>query len=284
MTAADPPAADQAGADHAGSDHAGVELATPDAPVGSGPALVLDDVTVTFGRRAALDGVTGVVEAGTSVALIGPNGAGKSTLLKAILGLVPLQRGAIRVLGREPDDARSEVAYVPQAEALDPEFPVSVRDVVLMGRYRAVGWLRRPGRADRAIAAEALERVGLSDRATDRFGTLSGGQRQRVLLARAIAQRSRLLLLDEPFNGVDAATQDLLLAVLAELQDEGVAVVMSTHDLAVAHLACSEACVLNRHQIAFGPTAVALAPKHLRAAYGANALALAGDHVIVAEP
>jgi manganese/iron transport system ATP-binding protein len=241
-------------------------------------------VTVAYGRRAALDGVTGRVDPGSSVALIGPNGAGKSTLLKAILGLVPLQRGRIEVLGAEPGDARRRVAYVPQADALDPEFPVSALQVVLMGRYRDVGWLRRPGRADRRLAAEALDRVGLADRASDRFGTLSGGQRQRVLLARAIAQGSRLLLLDEPFNGVDAATQDLLLAVLAELRADGVAVVMSTHDLAVAHLACGEACLLNRHQIAFGPTEVTLTPGHLRAAYGANALALAGDAVIVAEP
>jgi manganese/iron transport system ATP-binding protein len=248
------------------------------------PALVLDDVTVSYGRRAALDGVTGVVEEGSSVALIGPNGAGKSTLLKAVLGLVPLERGRISVFDRQPADARSQVAYVPQSESLDPEFPISVFDVVLMGRYRAAGWLRRPGRADRAIAADALARVDLTDRAKDRFGTLSGGQRQRVLLARAVAQEARLLLLDEPFNGVDSATQDLLLTVLADLRSEGVAVVMSTHDLAVAHLACGEACVLNKHQIAFGPTEVTLTPSHLRAAYGANAAALAGDRVIVAEP
>ena len=247
-------------------------------------ALILHDVTVSYGQRAALDGVTGSVEPGSSVALIGPNGAGKSTLLKAILGLVPLDRGHIEVFGEKPEAARSLVAYVPQAESLDPEFPISARDVVLMGRYRSIGWIRRPSREDRAIASQALERVALSDRAKDRFGTLSGGQRQRVLLARAIAQRSKLLLLDEPFNGVDAATQDLLLNVLAELREEGVAVVMSTHDLAVAHLACGEACVLNRHQIAFGPTAVTLTPGHLQAAYGSNAAALAGDSVIVAEP
>jgi manganese/iron transport system ATP-binding protein len=248
------------------------------------PALVLDDVTVSYGRRAALDGVTGVVEEGSSVALIGPNGAGKSTLLKAVLGLVPLERGRISVFDRQPADARSQVAYVPQSESLDPEFPISVIDVVLMGRYRSAGWLRRPGRTDRAIAADALARVDLTDRAKDRFGTLSGGQRQRVLLARAVAQEARLLLLDEPFNGVDSATQDLLLTVLADLRADGVAVVMSTHDLAVAHLACGEACVLNRHQIAFGPTEVTLTPGHLRAAYGHNAAALAGDQVIVAEP
>lgn len=248
------------------------------------PALLLDDVTVSYGDRAALDGVTGRAEPGSSVALIGPNGAGKSTLLKAILGLVPLDRGRIEVLGRSPVDARRHVAYVPQADALDPEFPVSARQVVTMGRYREIGWLRRPGRADRVLADDALDRVGLADRSGDRFGTLSGGQRQRVLLARAIAQQAELLLLDEPFNGVDATTQDLLLGVLADLRAEGVAVVMSTHDLAVAHLACGEACVLNRHQIVFGPTAVALSPTNLRAAYGANALALAGDSVIVATP
>ncbi len=251
---------------------------------GAAPALVLHDVAVTYGRRAALDGVTGRVEPGASVALIGPNGAGKSTLLKAVLGLVPLQRGRIEVLGGEPAAGRRRVAYVPQADILDPEFPVSALQVVLMGRYRDTGWLRRPGKADRAIAAEALARVGLADRSSDRFGTLSGGQRQRVLLARAIAQRSDLLLLDEPFNGVDAATQDLLLAVLADLQADGVAVVMSTHDLAIAHLACGEVCLLNRHQIAFGPTEATLTPEHLRAAYGHNALALAGDSVIVAHP
>jgi manganese/iron transport system ATP-binding protein len=247
------------------------------------PALLLDDVTVTYGRRAALDGVTGRADPGSSVALIGPNGAGKSTLLKAILGLVPLERGRIEVLGMDPAEARAHVAYVPQADTLDPEFPVSALQVVLMGRYREVGWIRRPTKADRAIAAQALERVGLAHRARDRFGTLSGGQRQRVLLARAMAQESKLLLLDEPFNGVDAATQDLLLEVLADLRAEGAAVVMSTHDLAVAHLACGEACVLNRHQIAFGPTEVTLTPAHLRAAYGSNALALAGDSVIVAD-
>lgn len=248
------------------------------------PALVLRDVTVSYGRRSALDGVTGRVDRGSSVALIGPNGAGKSTLLKAILGLVPLQRGEIEVLGQAPAQARRRVAYVPQAEALDPEFPVSVRQVVLMGRYREVGWVKRPRRADREIADRALETVRMTDRATDRYGALSGGQRQRVLIARAIAQEAELLLLDEPFNGVDATTQELLLGVLAELQSEGVAVVMSTHDLAVAHLACGEVCLLNHHQIAFGPTEATLTSAHLQAAYGANALALAGDHVIVAEP
>ncbi len=256
----------------------------PNAAPGAVPVLVLDDVAVRFGGTDALDGIGATVSAGESVALIGPNGAGKSTLLRAILGLVPLARGSIEVLGRPPQEARRSVAYVPQAESLDPEFPVSVAQVVLMGRYRSIGWIRRPGRADRDAAAAALHRVGLSDRADDRFGTLSGGQRQRVLIARAVAQASRLLLLDEPFNGVDAVTQKLLLEVLGELRADGAAVVISTHDLTVAHLACSEACLLNRHQIAYGPVADTLSPPLLQQAYGARALVLAGDEAVVVTP
>lgn len=248
------------------------------------PALHLDDLTVSYGPRAALEGVTATVEAGTAVALIGPNGAGKYTLIKAVLGLVPLQRGQVEVLGTTPAQARRRVGYVPQAEALDPDFPVSALQVALMGRYREVGWVRRPGRADKALALAALERVGMADRAGDRFGALSGGQRQRVLIARAIAQGPELLLLDEPFNGVDTATQDLLVDVLEQLRAEGVAIVMSTHDLAIAHLTCGEACLLNRHQIAYGPTAVALSPERLQTAYGANVAAFASHHPIVAEP
>jgi manganese/iron transport system ATP-binding protein len=238
-------------------------------------------VSVAYGREPVVEGVTGVVPPGGAVALIGPNGAGKTTLIKAVLGLVPLLGGQITVLGRSPAEARGRVAYVPQSDVLDSEFPVSAEQVVLMGRYRQVGWLRRAGRRDRAAAQSALERVGLVDRRRDRFGTLSGGQRQRVLLARAIAQDARLLLLDEPFSGVDTTTTDLLLDVLADLRNDGVAVVMSTHDLAVAHLACDAACLLNRHQVAFGPVGEALTPEHLHQTYGAGAVVLAEGSAIV---
>jgi manganese/iron transport system ATP-binding protein len=247
-----------------------------------GPALVLDHLSAAYDREPVLHGVSGVVERGGSLALIGPNGAGKTTLIKAILGLMPVVSGRVEVLGTSASRARTRVAYVPQADALDPEFPVSVLEVVLMGRYRAVGWLRRPGRNDRTVALDALTEVGLADRADDRFGTLSGGQRQRVLLARAVAQRAELLLLDEPFNGVDATTTDSLLAVLRRLRANGVAVVMSTHDLSVAHLACDEACLLNRHQVAFGPIEVALTAELLRATYGGSALLLEGGATVVA--
>jgi manganese/iron transport system ATP-binding protein len=248
-------------------------------------ALVIRDAAMAYGRAPVVEGVDGVVDPGESVALIGPNGAGKSTLLKAILGLVPVVGGSITVLGRPPPAARREVAYVPQADTLDAEFPVTAGQVVLMGRYPRVGWVRWPGRADRRAAAAALEEVGMAGHARERFGTLSGGQRQRVLLARAIAQQPRLLLLDEPFNGVDAASEELLLAALRRLrQRERAAVLVSTHDLALAHLFCDEVCLLNHHQFAFGPVATTLTPELLRATYGGHALQLRGDSVILTQP
>ncbi len=246
------------------------------------PALVLDNVAAAYDRDPVLEGVSGSVERGGSLALIGPNGAGKSTLIKAILGLVPIVGGRIEVLGTTPSQARGDVAYVPQAEALDHEFPVDVLQVVLMGRYRRIGWVWRPNRAHKAAALEALDEVGLAHRAHDRFGVLSGGQRQRVLLARAVAQEAGLLLLDEPFNGVDATTTDSLLAVLEGLRAKGVAVVMSTHDLSVAHLACDAACLLNHHQVAFGPIAEALSADRLKATYGSSALLLEGGTTLIA--
>ncbi|MCO5968289.1 metal ABC transporter ATP-binding protein [Actinoallomurus soli] len=246
------------------------------------PALDLDEVTVAYGPALALENIDGMVAPGEAVALIGPNGAGKSTLIKAILGLVPLAGGRISVLGRSPAAARRDVAYVPQADTLDPEFPISVGQVVLMGRYRRIGWLRRAKAADKEAARRALEQVGLADRARHRFGTLSGGQRQRVLLARAIAAEPRLLLLDEPFNGVDAVSEQALLDAIALLKQDGAAVVVSTHDLALAHLACEEVCLLNRRQYGFGPTQATLTPDRLRATYGGHALELRGDRVIVA--
>ncbi|MFI5911985.1 metal ABC transporter ATP-binding protein [Dactylosporangium sp. NPDC051541] len=197
-------------------------------------ALAIQDAAVAYDAQPVLTAVTGRVGAGEVVALIGPNGAGKSTLIKAVLGLVPIVGGTVSVLGRSPQAARRDVGYVPQADTLDAQFPISVAQVVLMGRYRRIGWLRRPGRDDRRIAAEALDQVGLADRARATFGTLSGGQRQRVLLARAIAAQPRLLLLDEPFSGVDATSRDALLHVLADRKRAGTAVLISTHDLHLA--------------------------------------------------
>ena len=250
-------------------------------PVGNAPVLEMRDVTVAYDGVVALDKLTFTAKPGDAIALIGPNGAGKSTLLKAILGLVPLRAGEVAIFGRPPSEVRTEVAYVPQADTLDAEFPVSVLQVVLMGRYRSIGIGRRPSRADRDAAMHALAEVGLDTRAVDRFGTLSGGQRQRVLLARAVAQGARLLLLDEPFNGLDAPTTDVLVGVLGRLRAEGVAVVLSTHDLTVAHLTCDEACLLNRHQVARGPINETLTPDLLTETYGSRAAVLAGGATVI---
>ncbi|MBO0829770.1 MAG: metal ABC transporter ATP-binding protein [Streptosporangiales bacterium] len=247
------------------------------------PALTLEDAYLAYGSSPVVERVDGQVRSGESVALVGPNGAGKSTLLKGILGLVPLAYGRITVLGTTPAKARPRVGYVPQADTLDAGFPVTAAQAVLMGRYRSIGWLRRPNRDDRRRVLDALDRVGLADRAAYRFGALSGGQRQRVLLARALVGEPRLLLLDEPTGGLDAVSQAALLDALAEAKRAGVAIVVSTHDLSVAHLACDEVCLLNRHQFAFGPVRTTLTPENLRAAYRGHALEIRGDQVIVAQ-
>ncbi|HEX7096862.1 MAG TPA: metal ABC transporter ATP-binding protein [Acidimicrobiales bacterium] len=249
--------------------------ATP-APDSAGTdALHVHDLSVAYDHEIVLRDVHARLAPGESVALIGPNGAGKTTFIRAILGLVPASSGWVEVLGTTPDKARPHVAYVPQTDQLDAQFPVSALQVTLMGRYRRIGWVRRPKPADRDAALAALAEVGLADRAGTRFGALSGGQRQRVLLARAIAQEARLLLLDEPFNGVDAVTQDVLLDVLARLRAQGTAVVMATHDISVAHLACGHACLLNRRQVAFGPLETALTADTLKRTYGEHAVVLA---------
>jgi ABC-type Mn2+/Zn2+ transport system ATPase subunit len=262
-----------------------VEGATPEAatPVMrvAEPVVRFEDLAVAYERRPALTGVHGEVHAGRAVAVIGPNGAGKTTLLKAVLGLVPVVAGRVTVLGSSPAQARRQVAYMPQADTLDGEFPVSVEQVVLMGRYRAVGWFRRPGRVDRRIAAEALDRVGLADLARRRFGVLSGGQRQRVLLARAMAQQPRLLLLDEPFSGVDVPSQQALLDGLAGMRAEGATVLLSTHDLALARNVCDVVCLLNRRQLGFGPVPQVLTRPLLLQAYGGQVLDLAEQCVAV---
>jgi manganese/iron transport system ATP-binding protein len=230
--------------------------------------LCIDSLAVAYDRDPVLHGVSFDLSPGSSLAVVGPNGAGKSTLLRAILGLAPVVHGSVSVLGLDPVTARRHVAYVPQADTLDPEFPIDAFGVVLQGRYRQVGWFRRPGKADRAATHKALAEVDMTNRAHDRFGTLSGGQRQRVLLARAIAQDARLLLLDEPFNGVDATSQQLLIDVMNRMRASGVAIVISTHDLAFAHLACSEACLINGHMVGFGTPEHVLSSEHLAQAYG----------------
>jgi ABC-type Mn2+/Zn2+ transport system ATPase subunit len=206
---------------------------------------------------------------GQIVGLLGPNGCGKSTLLKAIVGLVPRLRGEIR-LDEAPLDRASlaRVAYVPQRNEVDWSFPITVEEVVLLGRQGRLGLFGRPGPADRRAASEALERLGMDGARRAQIGELSGGQQQRVFLARALAQQGEVLLLDEPLTGVDTTTQEVVLQLLADLRRAGQVIVMATHDLAQAAETCDRLCLLNGRVVAFGPPAEALTAEHLAATYG----------------
>ncbi|WP_240632307.1 MULTISPECIES: metal ABC transporter ATP-binding protein [unclassified Cryobacterium] len=215
-------------------------------------ALRVSGASFAYAQTPALTGIDFDLHPGEAVALIGPNGSGKSTLLKGILGLIHRTEGTVEVLGHATAPAGT-VGYVPQTDELDPEFPVSLEQVVMMGRYRELGWLRLPGRKDRKAVAAALETVGLDHLATTRFGELSGGQQQRGLLARAVAAGPRLLLLDEPFNGLDQSNREALVGTVERLKAEGVAVLVSTHDLELARAVCERVLLLNGNQVAFGP-------------------------------
>ncbi|WP_353815022.1 metal ABC transporter ATP-binding protein [Agromyces sp. SYSU T00266] len=218
----------------------------------SGAVLVLRDAAFRHPGGAGVSGLRLSVAPGEAVAVIGPNGAGKSTLLRGILGLVPIVEGTMRVGGAE-HAADGMIGFLPQSSDLDPDFPISLEQVVMQGRYRRLGLLRWPGRHDREIVRGAIETVGLADRARRRFGELSGGQRQRGMLARALASEPVLLLLDEPFNGLDQANRDALIETIRTLKSRGVAIVVSTHDLELARQVCDSVLLVNGSQIGCGP-------------------------------
>lgn len=203
-------------------------------PVPGAPALLARRVSAGYPGTAglALREVGLRIPAGTRVALVGPNGSGKSTLLKAIAGLLPVRSGDIRVYGNAVGACHHRVSYLPQRGEVDWRFPISMRKLVMTGRYVHLGWLKRPGREDREIVAGVLERLGLVPLAERQIGQLSGGQQQRALLARALVQEADLLLLDEPLNAVDAATRAAISGVISELRKGGKTMVMATHDLA----------------------------------------------------
>ena len=234
-------------------------------------ALEVRRLTVSYSARPVLWDVDATFPAGALSAIVGPNGAGKSTLLRAALGLVPADAGQALILGRPARRALDAVAYVPQREAVDWDFPITVREVVEMGRYRAAGWVRRLRRGDRAAVDAALERVGMSAYAARQIGELSGGQRQRIFLARALAQDTPVLLMDEPFAGVDARTEAALLDLLGQLRDAGRSVVVVHHDLGTVRRSFDWALVLNVRAIACGPVEEVVAAPVLARAYGAGA-------------
>jgi manganese/zinc/iron transport system ATP- binding protein len=235
-------------------------------------ALEIRSLTVSYRSAPVLWEVDAVFPAGRLCAIVGPNGAGKSTLLRAALGLVPVDSGTVLVDGASGAAALDRVAYVPQRESVDWDFPITVAEVVAMGRYRSVGWFRRVGRADRALAQECLDRVGMGAYGRRQIGQLSGGQRQRVFLARALAQRAPVLLMDEPFAGIDARTQADLLDLLGELRAAGTSVVVVHHDMAQVRAAFDWTLLLNVRALGCGPTAQVLTADAVRDAYGAGAV------------
>jgi ABC-type Mn2+/Zn2+ transport system ATPase subunit len=257
--------------------------ARPDAIVPGGiattdePTVAVDGVTAGYGRRTALSDVTLEVRPGSLLAVIGPNGAGKSTLLKLIAGLLKPLGGRLTVLGGPPGSAARRIAYLPQAEAVDWEFPVTVREVVTMGRYARLGFLHEPGRRDHEHVTAALEKVGMADAVDRQIGALSGGQRRRVFLARAIAADPELYLLDEPVTGVDVRTQEDLMDVLEAEAKSGKTVIATTHDLICAAQRFHQAALINGRLIAHGPAELVLDQRLLAETYGGHVLVLPGD-------
>jgi manganese/zinc/iron transport system ATP- binding protein len=232
------------------------------------PAVEVHDVTVAYHRKPVLWDIDLKLPPGHLIGIIGPNGAGKTTLLKAVLGLVPIASGRIEVFGRPLERCRRRVGYVPQRESVDWDFPVSALDVVLMGRYGRLGWLRRPGRADREAAMEGLARVSMADFADRQISQLSGGQQQRVFLARALVQEADVYFMDEPFAGVDAATESAIVALLKSLRSAGRTVVAVHHDLQTAPDYFDHVVLLNLRVVAAGPTSEVFTPRNLQETYG----------------
>jgi len=244
--------------------------------------LDVEGISVGYGPGSppALEDITFRVPHGSRVAVVGPNGSGKSTMFKALIGLLPLRRGRILIHGLPLGSHHDCVAYVPQREEVDWRFPVTVTDVVLMGRYGRAGWLRRFSAEDRQVAGECISRLGLESVADRPIGELSGGQQQRVFLARALAQKPHVLLMDEPFTGVDIGTQEVILQLLDELATKEVTVLVSTHDLSLAAGRFELVVILNRHLVAYGTPKQVFTPENLAGAFGGQALFLNGTVVV----
>lgn len=225
------------------------------------------NLSVAYRSDPVLRHVDFEVPVGASMGIVGPNGAGKSTLIKATLGLVPPLAGDIEFFERPLDKVRARVGYMPQSTSVDWDFPTTVRDVVLMGTYGKLGWLRRPGAKERAAAAEALEQTGMTEFARRQIGELSGGQRQRVFLARTLVQKPDLYIMDEPFQGIDAKSQQAMVDVLASLKAEGKTIIIVHHDLSTVRDYCDHVTLLNKTVIASGPAEESFTRANIREAY-----------------
>jgi|TARA_B100001057_G_C22841091_1_gene947130 manganese/zinc/iron transport system ATP- binding protein len=232
------------------------------------PALEIHDLIVSYQKKPVLYGVDLAVPEGSMVGVVGPNGAGKSTLIKTVMGLVSHAHGWVKVFGGDLKDSIKRVGYVPQRESVDWDFPVSVMDVVLMGCYGRSGLIKRPGRMEKEKAMEALEKVGLEAYSKRQISNLSGGQQQRVFLARALAQESDLYLMDEPFAGVDAATEVAIVELLGQIRDQGKTLIVVHHDLATAREYFDMILLLNMRVVGFGETNEVFNADLLQKTYG----------------
>lgn len=243
------------------------------------PIIEVHDLTVSYDKKPVLWNVDFTIPAGALVGIIGPNGAGKSTLIKAVMGLLPLSSGYTKLFGENLNDVRKRVSYVPQRESVDWDFPASVMDIALMGRYGQRGLFNRITAEDRSIARQALEQVHMLEFANRQIGQLSGGQQQRVFLARALAQQADLYFMDEPFAGVDAATESAIIELLKELKAQGKTILVVHHDLQSAEEYFDWIVLLNTRLVASGPVKEVLTPTLLQETYGGklSLLAQVGD-------
>jgi ABC-type Mn2+/Zn2+ transport system ATPase subunit len=237
------------------------------------PPLEVSRLTVLHDGFAALQDVSFSLQAGQRVAVVGPNGAGKTTLLKVIAGAMAPTQGSVEIYGHQPG-GHVCIAYVPQRSQVDWNFPVTVADVVMMGRIRKLGLFRWPGRADWRLVRQALERVGMAELEKRQIGELSGGQQQRVFLAQALAQEAELFLLDEPLTGLDLPSQEAIFGLLDEVRSQGISALLATHDLNLAAERFDQVMLLNRRLVAYGPPAQVFSRKNLEAAYGGHIHAL----------
>jgi len=242
-------------------------------------ALEIHDLTVSYNKKPVLWGVDLQLPSGVIAGIIGPNGAGKSTLIKTIMGLIPAASGYIKIFDQTLDNVRKRVSYVPQRESVDWEFPASVMDVVLMGRYGQLGLFRRPRKADKDAAMECLEKVGMEAFAGRQIAQLSGGQQQRVFLARALAQNADIYFMDEPFVGVDAATESAIINLIRKMSEAGKTIIIVHHDLQSASQYFDWVILINMRLVASGPVSEVFTQELLQKTYGGklNILSKVGD-------
>ncbi|HEY3310174.1 MAG TPA: metal ABC transporter ATP-binding protein [Anaerolineales bacterium] len=245
--------------------------------------LEVENISVAYGDKIVLKDVSFQVPHGARIAVVGPNGAGKSTLFKALVGLLPLKTGRIMIHGLSLGNHKDCVAYIPQREEVDWHFPVSVGDVVMMGRFNSRGWFSQPNKADREAVSRSLDELGIAHLEKASISDLSGGQQQRVFLARALAQEPHILLMDEPFTGVDVTTQETTLGLLDNLQARTVTAIVSTHDLNLAATRFETVLLINKRLVAYGPAREVLQQENLQRAFGSSLLVMENGTMLVDE-